>query len=227
MIVSWGGVDIKTGALKEVKDEYVNYKFLQKKFRCKFEDELVELYDKGKLEHGFAGRQDFMHHLKQVNEKDWQLHLEPAINTPVEVIRYIGRYSKRACLSEYKITCMEGGFISFRYKDYKDRDENRKPKEKELSLHFSEFFPRLLQHVPAKYFRIVRYYGLYSNHGHIPEEYFYTEQESSVDAPQEMDLSYCGHCKTLKVLINIYFDTRPRKERPANETSKHKGKAAA
>ena len=43
MIVSWGGVDIKTGKLEEIEDEYVNYKFLQKKFRCKFEDELVKL----------------------------------------------------------------------------------------------------------------------------------------------------------------------------------------
>ena len=226
MIVSWGGVDIKTGALKEIKDEYINYKFLQKKFRCKFEDELVELNDRGKLEHDFSGRQEFMSHLKQVNEKDWQLHLEPAINTPVEVIRYIGRYSKRACLSERKITGMEGGFISFRYKDYKDRDENKKPKEKELSLHFSEFFPRLLQHVPAKYFRIVRYYGLYSNHGHIAEEYFYSE-ERAIETEQEEDPTYCEHCQTRKVLVNIYFDTRARKERTAYETAQYKGKAAA
>jgi hypothetical protein len=226
MIVSWGGVDIKTGALEEVKDEYINYKFLQKKFRCKFEDELVELNDKGKLEHGFSVRQEFMNHLKQVNEKDWQLHLEPAINTPVEVIRYIGRYSKRACLSEYKITGMEGGFISFRYKDYKDRDENKRPKEKELSLHYREFFPRLLQHVPAKNFRIVRYYGLYSNHGHISNEYFYSEDQV-IEAEQEKDPIYCEHCQTRKVLVNIYFDTRTRKERTAYETVKYKKKEAA
>jgi hypothetical protein len=199
MIVSWGGVEIKTGALKEVKDEYVNYKFLQKKFRCKFEDELVELNDQGKLEHDFANRQEFMSHLKQVNEKDWQLHLEPAINTPVEVIRYIARYSKRACLSEHKITGMDGEFISFRYKDYRDRDENHKPTEKELSLHYREFFPRLLQHVPAKYFRIVRYYGLYSNHGHIPEEYFYQETVSETN-DTETDPLYCPYCKKRKEL---------------------------
>jgi hypothetical protein len=212
MIVSWGGVDIKTGELKEIKEEYVNYKFLQKKFRCKFEDELVELNDAGKLEHDFADRKEFMDHLKQVNEKDWQLHLEPAIDTPLKVIRYIGRYSKRACLSEHKITSMDGEFISFIYKDYKDRDENNKPKEKELSLHYRDFFPRLLQHVPAKYFRIVRYYGLYSNHGHIPEEYFYKEPES-LETGSESDLLNCEHCKTRKILVHIYFDNRTRKER--------------
>jgi hypothetical protein len=226
MIVSWGGVDIKTGELIEIKEEYVNYKFLQKKFRCKFEDELVVLNDKGKLEHDFANRKEFMDHLKQVNQKDWQLHLEPAIDTPVQVIRYIGRYSKRACLSEHKITNMEGEFISFRYKDYKDRDENKKPKEKELSLHYREFFPRLLQHVPAKYFRIVRYYGLYSNHGHISGEYFYTEPETP-EAEPEPDILNCEHCKTRKVLVYIYFDRRTRKERAAYATVKYKRKEAA
>ena len=89
MIVSWGGVNIRTGALKEIKDEYVNYKFLQKKFRCKFEDELVHLNDTGQLDHDFPNREQFMKHIKQVNEKDWILHLEPAMATPEKVISYI------------------------------------------------------------------------------------------------------------------------------------------
>jgi len=228
MIVSWGGVDIKTEELKEIKEEYINYKFLQKKFRCKFEDELVELNDKGELAHGFTHRKEFMEYIKQVNQKDWQLHLEPSIETPVKVIRYIGRYSKRACLSEYKITEIDKEYISFSYKDYRDRDENQKPKEKELRLHYREFFPRLLQHVPAKYFRIVRYYGLYSNHGNIPEEYFYTEEEKTEEPEEpEIDVSYCAHCKVQKVLINIYFDARPKKERTAYKTGKYKKKQAA
>jgi len=227
MIVSWGGVDIKTGKLEEIEDEYVNYKFMQKKFRCKYEDELVKLYDKGKLKHDFANRLEFMDYLKKINKKDWQLHLEPAMDTPLKIIRYIARYSKRACLSEYKITEMAKECISFRYKDYQDRDEDKKPKEKELKLHYREFFPRLLQHVPAKYFRIVRNYGLYSNHGHIPEEYFYTDAAAEEIEEPEKDLSYCEHCKTRKILVAIYFDTRPRKERTTNEPMKYKKKKAA
>lgn len=225
MIVSWGGTSIKTNKLKEIESEFVSYDFLKKKFRCKFEDELVGLNDKGKLEHDFLDRMQFMNHLKQVNQQDWVLHLEPAIDTPLKVIRYIGRYSKRACLSEYKITQIDGGFISFSYKDYRDRDENKKPKEKELCLHFREFFPRLLQHVPAKYFRIVRYYGLYSNHGKISEEYFYSEEEKTEEP--EIDLSYCEHCKVRKVLVAIYFDKRKRKERISYETGRYKKKEAA
>lgn len=231
MIVSWGGVDIKTGKLKEIESEYVNYDFLKKKFRCKFEDELVQLNDTGQLKHDFVDREGFMRFIKQTNKQDWILHLEPGIATPVEVIRYIGRYSKRACLSEYKITEIDGEYISFRYKDNRDRDENKKAKEKILRLHYREFFPRLLQHVPAKYFRVVRYYGLYSNHGKIPQEYFHTGQEA--DQQPEKDLLYCGYCKTEKILVHIYFDKRTRKERKAetikrmHELMQNKGKQAA
>lgn len=223
MIVSWGGIEIETGKLIEVKDQFVNYKFLQKKFRCKFEDELISFFDAGKLAQDFVNRKEFMQYVSQINEKDWILHLEPPIDTPDDVIRYIGRYSKRACISEYKITNMEGETISFRYKDNKDRDENGKAIEKVLTLHYREFFPRLLQHVPPAYFRIVRYYGVYSSKGSIPAEYLYnteTEKENQASNWQEKqkerngeDPLFCKHCQKKKEFVFTIFDMRKRKDR--------------
>jgi len=218
MIVSWGGIDIKTGELVEVEDEYVNYDFLKKKFRKKFEDELVSLYDKGMLDHGFVNRSQLKGLLKKANQKKWILHLEPSMETPEEVIRYIGRYSKRACLSEYKITSIEGDFISFKYKDNRDKDENKKAKEKILRLHYNKFFPLLLQHVPPAYFRVVRYYGLYSNHGNIPEEYLYKKVEATAQE-ETTDPLICQECGTEKILVHIYFDTRTRKQRKQETTN--------
>jgi len=161
MILSWGGVN-KNYCTEEIKGEYVNYKFIQTKFRCKFEDKLVEMFDSNTLEHKFFNRIDFLRFIKKVNDKSWRVHFEPAIQIPEEVIRYIGRYSKRACISEYKITNIDGENISFKYKDYKNLDFYGKPIEKEITLNYGDFFPRLLQHVPLPYFRIVRYYGVYA-----------------------------------------------------------------
>ncbi|QGY44733.1 IS91 family transposase [Maribellus comscasis] len=161
MILSWGGVN-KNNCLEEIKGEYVNYNFIQTKFRCKFEDKLVEMFDSNTLEQNFSDRMDFLKFIKKINDKNWRVHFEPAIQIPEEVIRYIGRYSKRACISEYKITNIDGENISFKYKDYKNLDFYGKPIEKELTLNYREFFPRLLQHVPLPYFRIVRYYGAYA-----------------------------------------------------------------
>ncbi len=226
MIISWGGLDFKTGKLVELigkEKEYVKYYFLKKKFRVKFEDELIKLFDDNLLNHNFKNRKEFMLFIKKANEKNWQIHLEPPMETPATVIRYIGRYSKRACLSEYKITNIEGQFISFKYKDYKDREDPNDPKsaakEKELRLHYSRFFPLLLQHVPPPYFRMVRYYGLYARFNKIPEQYRANEDEQlleTIEAEYETSSDnpkFCEACTKPKIYVNTLFDTRNRNER--------------
>ena len=209
MIVSWGGIDNQTKSLRAINGEYVNYDFLKNKFRCRFEEELVAMFDKGTLEHDFSDRVNFLRFLKRINQKRWIIHLEPPMDIPTQVVRYIGRYSKRACLSEYKITGMEGETIRFRYKDYKTKDKQNKPVEQELELNYRDFFPRLLQHVPLRYFRLVRYYGLYSNRGIIPAEYLYTAkqdpeykdiqgEEPLALEKTEKDPLICVHCQKRK-----------------------------
>ena len=138
MILSWGGVN-SNNWIEQIEGDYVNYEFIQTKFRCKFEDKLVKLFDSDSLVHKFQHRIDFLKFLKKVNEKNWRVHFEASMTIPSQVIRYIGRYSKRACLSEYKITNIEGEEISFRYKDYKNLDYYGKPIEKELTLNYREF----------------------------------------------------------------------------------------
>jgi len=213
MIVSWGGINEETKILEEIKGEYVDYKFLQDKFRIKFEDKLVSLYERKDLKHHFNNKVSFLRFLKRINQKNWVLHLEPPIDIPTQVIRYIGRYSKRACISEYKITDINGEYISFKYKDYKNKDIHGKAIEKELKLHYYDFFPRLLQHVPYKRFRIVRYYGHYAGASNIPEEYLYDpDQEEPTDEYQEQeknkvadDFRICKTCNQYKKYCYTIF----------------------
>jgi len=74
-----------------------------------------------------------------------------------------------------------------------------------------------MQHVPIPYFRLVRYYGLYSNHGNIPDSYKFQEEdefkkeEVEVYSPKE-----CKVCGTEKVHVLTYFDQRPIEERRAS-----------
>lgn len=221
MIVSWGGVDIKTKELRQIKGEYVNYDFLKNKFRKKFEDELIAMFDNGTLNHDFSDRIKFMQFIRRANKKKWIIHLESPMEIPTQVVRYIGRYSKRACLSEYKITRMEGENISFRYKDNKTKDSNNKPVERELELNYRDFFPRLLQHVPLPYFRLVRYYGMYSNRASIPQEYLYKETEQTENENSEnwenlqlektgQNPLICSHCGTRKVYLYTKLKSRHR-----------------
>ncbi len=215
MIVSWGGINQETKRLEEIEGEYVNYKFLQQKYRAKFEDRLVELYDTGELKHRFKDRFSFLRFLKEINEKNWHLNLDPPMANPLAVIRYIGRYSKRACLSEYKITKMEGEYIAFEYKDYKNLDFNGKPIVKELELHYSKFFPLLFQHVPFPNFRLVRYYGFYATASRIEEQYLFNpdQQETESGTIEEEgqyvttdDLRVCSTCNINKTYIYTIFE---------------------
>lgn len=216
MIVSWGGVRVKHNTLKILERTFVNYHFLQKKFRCKFQEELIAMYDRGELNSDFRSRQEFMQFIKKVNEHDWVLHLEPPMDTPAKVIRYIGRYSKRACLSEYKITNIIGEYICFKYKDNKDKDSSGKSIEKILTSHYRDFFSLLLQHVPLPYFKMVRYYGIYSNKGSVPQECFAKKEEivaEEVSAESEENPKECKGCGLQKEYIHTVFDIRERKER--------------
>jgi hypothetical protein len=213
MIVSWGGVD-SNGAIKQIKGVFINYEFISNLFRNKYEEMLVELFDNKKLQHDFRNRHDLMRFLKQINQKHWVINFEPPMDTPTAVIRYIGRYSKRACLSEYRITRMDGETIGFSYKDYKNKDFSGKPIEKELVLHYNEFFPRLLQHVPLPYFRLVRYYGIYSNKGHLPREYFNQEEDFPVDWSELQkqitgeDPLFCKECQAHKNYVRTIFEAK-------------------
>lgn len=220
MIVSWGGV---TGdhQIREIKGEYVNYEFIQTKFRCKFEDKLIRLFDSQRMEHDFRDRIEFMRYIKDINIKQWHVQFEPAMKLPAEVIRYIGRYSKRACISEYKITNIDGAYISFKYKDYKNLDYQGKPIIKELTLHYNDFFPRLLQHVPLPYFRLVRYYGAYAARAKSilrQEKMDRDSQEERVDLETDIEteidtVSYqlpenpkmCKHCNIEKTYMYTIF----------------------
>jgi len=203
MILSWGGVD-KNRIVQQIKGKYINYDYLKSKFRGIFEKRLIDLYDSGKLDHNFRDIIEFKRFLKRVNEKNWIIHIEDPMETPSDVIRYIGRYSKRACLSEYKITRIENEIIAFKYKDNKNKDINGKPIERELVLNYRDFFALLLQHVPLPSFRLVRYYGIYSNRGHLPKELFSGSDDVTINwrelqhSETGQDPLLCKKCNIIK-----------------------------
>jgi hypothetical protein len=214
MILSWGGMN-SNHWIEQIKGEYVNYDFIQTKFRCKFEDKLVKLFDSNALWHKFESRIEFLQFLKRINKNNWRVHFEPAMATSSEVIRYIGRYTKRACLSEYKITNIQREYITFNHKDYKTLDYHGKPIVKELRLHYNEFFPRLLQHVPLPYSRLVRYSGLYAARSKTILESYYKDHQPEPMIEQEAECyemevnpKHCKNCNVHKIYIYSTFRNR-------------------
>jgi len=89
----------------------------------------------------------------------WYVWIGEKLDNAGYTARYIGRYAQRPCLSETKITAysFEKQTVSFIFKDKISKTF------KLVTLSVDEFIGRLIRHIPEKHFRMVRYYGFYSN----------------------------------------------------------------
>ena len=222
MIVSMGGINQKNRTLKKVALKFIPYTFLSKKFMIKFEDMLIQSFENKLLIHDFKSKTELLIFLKRINKKNWRFHFEKPMKHPLQVIKYIGRYSKRACLSERKITEIKGEYISFQYKENKEKNSDNKLVIKTLRLHYSEFFPRLLQHVPPKGYQIIRYYGLYAN-AVKTEKKLKIKPEYKQAATAYKNPKMCYHCNKMKLYVFTIFDLRTKQERLQEfDSKKHK-----
>lgn len=164
MLCSTGGLTPNLKFKKIPNSWYlINQKFLSEKFRLYFKNGLLELFNKGELKSEYQSESSFNKYLLQLDTVDWVVNVQPSLKNPQHIVNYVGRYSKRTCLSEYNIIGMEGDYISFRHKNYRQVDHKGKAEIVVARLHYRDFFARLFEHVPPKRFRSVRYYGVYTN----------------------------------------------------------------
>ena len=87
--------------------------------------------------------------------KDWVVYAKPPFGGPEHVLKYLARYTHRMAISNHRLVKLEGGCVTFRYRDYADSR-----KEKLLTLSAEEFLRRFVQHVLPKGFMKIRHYGL-------------------------------------------------------------------
>lgn len=95
--------------------------------------------------------------LSDLYEQTWYVHIGACLLDAKPTIRYIGRYTKRAVLAEYRITHYDEKIVRFRFKDYAN---GGKISYKTLSV--LAFIGRLIRHIPDKHFKMVRYAGIFA-----------------------------------------------------------------
>ena len=88
----------------------------------------------------------------------WVSYCKRPFGGPKQVIEYLGRYTHRVAISNYRIQQVKDDKVSFKWRDY--RDNNR---TKMMTLDAFEFMRRFLLHVLPKGYCKIRYYGLLSN----------------------------------------------------------------
>ena len=180
MILSGGGRELFGSDYHELEGDYlVPQYFLGKQLRDKMIASLTDLHKKGKLK-SYESHKDhlsFVSWLRSIKHKHWVVNIQQPLKDVNAIVRYVGRYTKRCCLSEYKIEHVGKDEVVIRYNDYKNSIRGQKAKQAYKTFTKTEFMDALLQHVPSKGFQMVRYYGLYAQMYKIPESEKHQKQE--------------------------------------------------
>ena len=94
----------------------------------------------------------------QEHKNGFYVYAKPNKCDPKIVAKYIGRYLGRPVIATSRIDNYDGENVTFHY----NRHEDEKLVTETIPV--LQFIERLIQHIPEKHFKQIRYYGLYSSH---------------------------------------------------------------
>ncbi|ENT7860482.1 transposase [Salmonella enterica] len=87
----------------------------------------------------------------------WKVHFARKPRGAWRRVRYLGRYLKRPPVSAAKLRHYSGGAVVHHYYDH------RTQQYRQQTLSQEEMIGRYISHIPAKHFKMVRYYGFLSS----------------------------------------------------------------
>lgn len=87
------------------------------------------------------------------------IHMPPEsrISSKRKVANYVGRYIRHPAIANTRISDYDGSTVTFWYYE----DAIKKDKRQFITLDVEEFIRRIIQHIPEKHFKMIRYYGAY------------------------------------------------------------------
>lgn len=162
VVIPRGGLSIDKRKWVSPRGDYLlPNKVLSQVFRAKF---LQFLYE-NRADMTFVGRCEYLgdpNELKRLladsKEHDWVVYSKKPFAGPKQVLIYLGKYTHRIAISNYRIKVVENEMVTFQYKDYQDYS-----KQKEMTVTVVEFMRRFLLHVLPPSFVRIRHYGLFGS----------------------------------------------------------------
>ena len=136
---------------------------LAKEFRKRYLNKLEKAYEKEELlfygrASAFADKQSFMLLIKTLRDKIWITYSKQPFDGPEQVFDYLGRYTHKVAITNNRIVSIEGGKVTFTY-----RDRNDENTVKEITVKAEEFIRRFLLHILPSGFMKIRYFGFLAN----------------------------------------------------------------
>ena len=128
------------------------------------------------------------------------------------VVKYIGRYLGHPVIATSRTDKYDGDFVTFHYNRHEDGQYA------EETIPVMEFIGRLIQHIPEKHYKMIRYGGIYARHREIdkklnraiPREkhHFYrsfNQWRTAILSAFGYDPLKC-ECGTTMLLLELYFN---------------------
>jgi Putative transposase/Transposase zinc-binding domain len=142
---------------------FLPVRVLSRLFRRLFLEYLQNAFDSGKLRffttlETLRDRHEFVRYRRSVSKVKWVVYAKRPFAGPEKVLDYVGRYTHRIAISNNRLSDIDGGQVSFLYKDYRHSNQQRT-----MTLSAEEFIRRFLLHVLPRGFHRIRYYGFLGN----------------------------------------------------------------
>jgi hypothetical protein len=129
---------------------------------------------------------------------------KPAFGGPLQVLRYLGRYTHRVAISNHRLLDFDGERVSFRWRDYAHGNKSRV-----MTLDAVEFLRRFFLHILPKGFVRIRHFGFLAN-CFRRERLLLCRQLLEAVPPEPITLATpestakwrCPHCGALLILLS-------------------------
>ncbi|QGP55000.1 Putative transposase [Piscirickettsia salmonis] len=157
--VTRGGYDEANDSWSEI---YFTRKVIMPMWRYAVTNLLRQTYKAGELtipdeyQSEISDLTTFNRFLNREYQKFWKVHFAQPKENHQHNVDYLGRYIKRPALANARMEHYDGNVVIFRYLDHKTKQQKMKKQS------IDDFIDRLTQHIPDKFFKMIRYYGFLS-----------------------------------------------------------------
>lgn len=138
--------------------KHFNYRYLRNAFRTALLNEMEPLIGPSFKKVKAACYKD--------HEQGFYVYAKPNECDPETVAKYIGRYLGRPVIATSRIDKYDGEYVTFHYNRHEDNAYI------EETVPVLEFIERLIRHIPEKYFKMIRYGGVYARHRDIDKKLY-------------------------------------------------------